>query len=118
MPWKLLSSWYDARHRPALCTPMPLTLVTLRGLGGSSAEEVAFYADAEFEALVGWAASGRFVMAFAALDRDELTLLCPDSPDAVLMRVNDLPLVAAGLATADVRIVASLRPTAHLVAVQ
>jgi len=111
MPWKLLAFWYAALRRGQADPPMPLTLVTLRGMEGSSADEVAFYADAEFDALVAWAASGRFVMGFVAMDRDELTLLCTESIETMQMRVRDLPLVAAGLAHADIRTVSPLRLT-------
>lgn len=118
MPWKMLSSWLATAQRSPDRMPMPFTLVTLRGRDAVSAEEVAFYADAEFTTLMSWAASGRFVMAFAALERDELTLVCTGCADVVRGQVAELPLVAAGLASADVRAVDSLHltrrdPVAH-----
>lgn len=88
---------------------MPLTLITLRGIPGSSVDEVAFYTGSEFDALVEWAVNGRFVMAFVARDRDELTLLCTEPIEVMRMHVNSLPLVAAGLAEADIRVVSILR---------
>lgn len=109
MPWNLLSSWYASLRRGHKDPPMPLTLITLRGIPGSSADEVAFYTSAEFDALVDWAMNGRFVMAFVASDRDELTLLCTESVAVMQTHVSSLPLVAAGLAEADIRLVSMLR---------
>lgn len=109
MPWKLLQSWYMSFRSPNRDQPMPLTLVTLCGKAGTSADEVAFYTSAEFDVLVDWAMNGRFVMAFVARDRDELTLLCTESIDVMQMHVRSLPLVAAGLADVDIRTVSMLR---------
>lgn len=113
MPWKQLSSWSAASRRSTDEAPTPLTLVTLSGTVGASADEVAFYADAELAALMAWAASGRFVMAFVALEREELTLVCPASVEATIKQISELPLIAAGLATADVRLISSLRLNAR-----
>lgn len=109
MPWKFMHSWYASLRRGAEPPPMPMTLVTLRGIPGSPEDEVAFYSDAEFDALIDWAKNGRFIMAFVARDRDELTLLCTESVEVMEIHVNGLPLVAAGLADADIRIVSMLR---------
>ncbi|OYY68147.1 hypothetical protein [Sphingomonas sp. 28-63-12] len=109
MPWKMLHSWYATLRRGQADPPMPLTLVTLRGMEDSTQDEIAFYAEAEFEALVDWAANGCFVMAFVARERDELTLLCTESVETMQMRVRELPLVVAGLAHADIRTVATVR---------
>lgn len=111
MTWKLLSSWFAAGDRRAGRMPMPFTLVTLCGRATAPREEVAFYAAAEFEALRAWATSGRFVMAFAADERDELTLVCTGPVDLVKMQVAELPMIAAGLASADIRAVSSLHLT-------
>lgn len=102
-PWSLMLQ----RGQPD--PPLPITLVTLRGTEGACTDEIAFYAGAEFDALVDWATSGRFVMAFVAGDRDELVLLCTESVDAMRIQVSQLPLVIAGLAQADIRSVATLR---------
>lgn len=109
MPWKKLSSWYASVPKSGFDYSMALTLVTLIGCKDAPVDEIDFYADAEFDALVKWAETGRFVMAFAALERDELTLVCTDSADTMRARVSDLPLISAGLAIADIRQVASLR---------
>lgn len=109
MPWNLLYSWYASLRRGQKETPMPLTLITLRGIPGSNEDEVAFYTAAEFDALVDWAMNGRFVMAFVARERDELTLLCTEPPAVMQSHVSSLPLVAAGLAVADIRLVSMLR---------
>ncbi len=109
MPWNLLYSWYANLRRGQKEPPMPLTLITLRGIPGSSEDEVAFYTTAEFDALVDWAMKGRFVMAFVACERDELTLLCTESVPVMRAHVSGLPLVAAGLAEADIRLVSMLR---------
>lgn len=109
MPWNLLYSWYATMRRGQKEPPMPLTLITLRGIPGSSEDEVAFYTSAEFDALVDWAMNGRFVMAFVAQERDELTLLCTESVAVMQAHVGSLPLVAAGLAQADIRLVSMLR---------
>lgn len=111
MPWNRLASWYSNWRRGQRETPMPLSLVTLRGLPGLSGDEVAFHTAAEFEALTEWAKNGRFVMAFVALERDELTLLCTETPAEMEAHVSILPLVAAGLAVADIRLVSMLRLT-------
>ena len=109
MPWKKLQSWFESLRRGQNEPPMPLTLITLRGVAGTSEDEVEFYRHAEFDALVDWARNGRFVMAFVARDRDELTLLCTESVGAMEVHVGELPLVAAGLAEADIRTVSMLR---------
>lgn len=111
MPWNLLFPWSASARRGPKESPMPLTLITLRGIPGSKADEVAFYTSAEFEALVDWAMNGRFVMAFVARERHELTLLCTESVAAMQAHVSSLPLVAAGLAEADIRMVSMLRLT-------
>lgn len=109
MPWNLFHSWYASMRPGAREQAMPLTLITLRGIPGSSDEEVAFYSRAEFDALVDWAMNGRFVMAFVARERDELTLLCTETVAVMETHVSNLPLVAAGLAQADIRMVSMLR---------
>lgn len=111
MPWHQLYSWYVDLRRGRERSPMPLTLVTLRALDGASEEELAFYSSAEFDALVDWAMKGRFVMAFVADDREELTLLCTEPIAVMQAHVGDLPLVAAGLAEADLRQVSMVRLT-------
>lgn len=109
MPWKHLQSWFTSRARPQIDPPMPLTLVTLTSCASARADEVAFYTQAEFNALVEWAMRGRLVLAFAAVERDELTLICTDPIEEMRASIAELPLVAAGLATADVRLVMSMR---------
>lgn len=111
MPWRRLNSWYAGLRRGRQEPSMPLTLITLRSIPGSTADELAFYTGAEFEALVDWAKNGRFVMAFVARERDELTLLCTESVAAMRAHVGRLPLVAAGLAEAEIRLVSMLRLT-------
>lgn len=59
--------------------------------------------------LVEWASNGLFVMAFIGHDRDELTLLCTESAAVMRDHVMALPLIVAGLADADVRVVSMLR---------
>lgn len=109
MPWNRFYSWFNSSRREPREPPMPLTLITLRGVPGSSADEVAFYTSTEFDTLVDWAMKGRFIMGFIARDMDELTLLCTESVEVMRMHVNSLPLVAAGLAEADYRVVSILR---------
>ena len=111
MTWRKLSSWFVGPDRTAGRIPMPFTLVTLCGRTDASRDEVAFYSDAELAALRAWAASGRFVMAFCAEERDELTLVCTGSVDMVRAQLAELPMVAAGLASADIRAVSSLHLT-------
>jgi hypothetical protein len=86
-----------------------LTLVTLRIAPAAGSEEVSFYRTAEYDALLTWARMGRFVLALASTDRDELTLLGVQSPEEMRAEIADLPLVAAGLAMVDIRPVMSLR---------
>ncbi|OYY90619.1 MAG: hypothetical protein B7Y45_06635 [Sphingomonas sp. 28-66-16] len=109
MAWKQLSSWFVKERKPLPERPMPLTMVTLRGIEGANADEIAFYAEAELDALVGWAQSGRLVLAFAAVERDEINLMCSDPIDQMRRCIDELPLVAAGLVEVDMRVVLSLR---------
>ena len=111
MPWKRLSDRFAVGHPPAGPTAA-LTLVTLSGVDAAAREEIAFYADAEFDMLVSWAQAGRIVLAFAAIERDELTLLCTENLPVMQAAVGELPLVAAGLAIADLRYVIPLRISA------
>lgn len=109
MPWLRWIEWFSKRRSGLLGTNMSLTLVTLSMDNSARAEEVTFYRSAEYEALLEWARMGRFILALAANDRDELTLLCMQSPDEMRAEIEDLPLVAAGLARFDIRPVMSLR---------
>ena len=111
MPWKLLSAWFAEQHDARLAATPALTLVTLRLATSATADGIAFYRQAEFGTLMKWANEGRFVLAFTALDRDELTLLFTEDVVAVRSVVSELPLLDAGLAEADVRSVATLRLT-------
>lgn len=116
MPWRHLSAWFAERGNPVSGTPMPLTLVTLRGTEPPDHAAMAFHAEAEFEALVLWALAGRFVLALTTLDRAELTLLCTEPVVTLYPHVHALPLMAAGLASADLRPVMSVRLTPPLLA--
>lgn len=109
MPWRLLHNWYATGRNPHTGPLMPLSLITLNGRPGTSEEEIAFYARAEFEMLAEWASNGLFVMAFICHDRDELTLLCTETAAVMRDHVMALPLIVAGLADADVRVVSMLR---------
>lgn len=109
VPWRLLHNWYAAGRHPGTGPVMPLSLITLNGRPGATDEEVAFYARAEFDMLVEWASNGLFVMAFIGQDRDELTLLCTEPATVMHTHVAALPLIAAGLADADVRVVSMVR---------
>lgn len=109
VPWRLLHDWYAKGRYPGTGPLMPLSLITLNGRPGTSEEEIAFYARAEFDMLVEWASNGLFVMAFIGHDRDELTLLCTESAAVMRDHVMALPLIVAGLADADVRVVSMLR---------
>lgn len=93
----------------ALAPNMPVTLVTLLIAPAAADDEVGFYQSAEYEALLEWARMGRFILALASTERDELTLLGIQSPEEMRKEVAELPLVAAGLATADIRATMSLR---------
>lgn len=109
MPWLRWIEWFSQRPKGLLAPNMPITLVTLRIVQSAVVDEVTFYRSAEYDALLEWARMGRFILALASTDRDELTLLCIQSPDEMRAEVAELPLVAAGLATADIRPVMSLR---------
>lgn len=114
MPWNDLPAWYACRAGvSAACAP-PLSLVTLRAAPGSDRAVIDFHRDAEFGALVDWAGAGIFVLGFASIDRDELVLLCALDVAETERGVAQLPLVAAGLAVADIRSVAALRLTPPL----
>lgn len=109
MPWKHLSSWIAQRSSSlGYSPPPPLTLVTIASTADDP-DASAFYASTEFEMLMEWAKTGQFILAFATHDRSELTLICADPVDEVVARVNQLPLIGAGLAQADIRAVSSLR---------
>lgn len=109
MPWHRLIDWFAGKRSGLPGSDMPLTLVTLSAVEAAEKAEVAFYSDAEYAALVEWARMGRFILALSASDRDELTLLCVQTPDEMRAEVENLPLVSAGLATFDIRKVMPLR---------
>jgi len=109
MPWLRWIEWFSGRPKGPLAPNMAITLVTLRIAASAGRDEVSFYRSAEYEALVEWAKMGRFVLALASTDRDELTLLCIQSPEEMHREIAGLPLVAAGLATFDIRPVMSLK---------
>lgn len=107
MPWK---EWIEGRHGAVTRWPtMPLTMITLTGRADVPADEYRFYARAEREMLTDWANAGWLVLAFPALDRDEMTLICTEPLAEMRERVTMLPLVAAKLVTADLRRVVSMR---------
>lgn len=109
MPWLRWIEWFSGRPRGLLAPNMAITLVTLRIAPAAVSDEVTFYRSAEYDALLQWARMGRFILALASTDRDELTLLCLQSPDEIRAEIAELPLVAAGLATFDIRPAMSLR---------
>ncbi|MFO6445925.1 hypothetical protein ACLBKU_02150 [Erythrobacter sp. NE805] len=109
MTWLRWIEWFSGRREGALAPNMPVTLVTLRITPAAGSDEVGFYRGAEYEALLEWARMGRFILALASTDRDELTLLCIQSTEAMRAEIAELPLVAAGLAMADIRPAMSLR---------
>lgn len=109
MTWLGWIERFSRRPEGSLAPNMPVTLVTLRIAPAALSDEVGFYQSAEYEALLEWARMGRFILALASTDRDELTLLCIQSPDEMRKEIAELPLVAAGLATADIRAAMSLR---------
>jgi hypothetical protein len=109
MPWLRWIEWFSKRPLGSLSPNMAITLVTLRIEPSAANEEVSFYRSAEYDALLTWARMGRFILALAATDRDELTLLCLQTPDEMRAEIEDLPLVAAGLAKYDIRPAMSLR---------
>jgi hypothetical protein len=109
MPWLRWIEWFSKRPLGLLSPNMAITLVTLRIEPSAANEEVSFYRSAEYDALLEWAKMGRFILALASTDRDELTLLCLQTPDEMRAEIEDLPLVAAGLARFDIRPVMSLR---------
>lgn len=111
MPWHRLIDWFSGRRTGLPDGDVPLTLVTLSTMDHAASEEVAFYSDAEYAALIDWARMGRFILALSASERDELTLLCVESPEEIVEEVKGLPLVSAGLATYDIRRVMPLRLT-------
>jgi hypothetical protein len=109
MPWLRWIEWFSGKPKGLLAPNMAITLVTLRIAPAAGCEEVSFYRSAEYDALLDWARMGRFVLALASTDRDELTLLCIQSPEDMHREIAGLPLVAAGLATFDIRPAMSLR---------
>ncbi len=109
MTWLRWIERFSRRPEGSLAPNMPLTLVTLRIAPAAAGDEVGFYQSAEYGALLEWARMGRFVLALASTERDELTLLCVQSPEEMRKEIAELPLVAAGLATADIRAAMSLR---------
>jgi len=109
MPWLRWIEWFSGHPKGSLAPNMGMTLVTLRIASAAGREEVSFYRSAEYEMLLHWAKMGRFVLALAGTDRDELTLLCIQSPEEMHREIAALPLVSAGLATFDIRPVMSLK---------
>jgi hypothetical protein len=109
MPWLRWIELFSGRRSGSLATNMSLTLVTLEIAPSAEADEVTFYRGAEYEALLDWARMGRFVLALVAEERDELTLLCLQSPEEIRREIAGLPLVSAGLARVDIRRVMSLK---------
>lgn len=111
MPWHRLIDWFTGKRPAPLGRPMPMTLVTLSAITPMAIDEFEFYGDAEYAALLEWARMGRFILALSATERDELTLLCVQTPEEMRVEVEMLPLVAAGLARFDIRVVMPLRLT-------
>jgi hypothetical protein len=109
MPWLRWIERFSERPSGRLAPNMAITLVTLRIAPAAVKDEVTFYRSAEYDALLEWAKMGRFILALAITDRDELTLLCIQSPEEMRAEIAELPLVAAGLATVDIRPAKSLR---------
>jgi len=109
MTWLSWIEWFSKRPSGSLAPNIAITLVTLRVSPSAVTDEVSFYRSAEYDTLLEWARMGRFILALASADRDELTLLCVQSPAEMEAQIADLPRVATGLATYDIRPVMSLR---------
>lgn len=109
MPWSELAGWLAAQPARSAWPVDCMTLVTLSLNGSVRPEELEFYRCAEQAALSEWAVSGGFILALAATERAELTMLCPDTAEQVSALVDRLPLVTAGLACSDVRAVRPVR---------
>lgn len=109
MAWRQLFAWLHPPDKPAAYPPMPLTLITLCACDGTSSAELAFYGDAEMAALREWARAGRLLLAFMATEREELILVCAEPLEVMRDYVAQLPMVAAGLAQAELRTVMSMR---------
>lgn len=109
MPWNRLASWFANQRFTAQWPTEPMTLVTLALNDHARPEEVAFYSEAEVTALSSWALSGGFILALAAVGRNELTMLCPTGLSETAGIVEQLPMVANGLARFDIRGVTPLR---------
>jgi hypothetical protein len=109
MAWFRWIEWFSGRPKGLLAPNMAITIVTLRIAPAAVIDEVSFYRSAEYAALLEWARMGRFILALASTTRDELTLLCIQSPAEMEAEIANLPLVAAGLATVDIRPAMSLR---------
>jgi hypothetical protein len=109
MTWLRWIERFSGRPDGSLAPNMPVTLVTLCIAPAAMSDELGFYQSAEYDALLEWARMGRFILALASSERDELTLVCIQSPEDMRKEIAELPLVAAGLATADIRAAVSLR---------
>lgn len=108
MLWTQLS----ARLEPALTSRgdgPPLTMVVLRAVDTIDHAEAAFYREAEFGALADNAAAGLIVLAFAALDGEELILFSAEPVERVEQLIAELPFVAAGLVRPEIGQVRALR---------
>lgn len=114
MPWNDLPAWYARAHDAPCDAGLPMTMVTLRTVAGVTATDVDWHREAEFGTLVEWAEAGDFLLGFTALEHAELTLFCALEPAELSARVAQLPMVAAGLAQADIRAVTGLRLTQPL----
>lgn len=112
MPWQRLQDWIESKPPSStnlqLDLTRPLTLATLSLRPDAAVEEVRFYRDAEFELLSHWAAQGSLLLALVSLMGNEITLLCPLPLPRMRAKLEDLPLLGAGLATATLRPVVPL----------
>lgn len=107
MSWNHLSPGI-AQRLPAQDRSPPLTMVTIAIIHNDPGSS-AFYGSTALEMLMDWARTGHFILALVATDRTELTLVCIDPVDAVTAQVNQLPLIEAGIAFADIRAVTTMR---------
>lgn len=108
----MLWTQLGARLEPDLTSPgggPRLTMVVLRATDPVDHAEAAFYRDTEFGALADGAAAGLIVLAFAAVDTDELILFSAEPVERVARLVAELPFVAAGLARPKISQVRVLR---------
>jgi len=98
MTWDRFATWFRDRPQHQLRGSLPLTLATIALTPRADPEEVSYYEEAEFEALVEWTIAGRILFSIVYVRRPRILILSTEERRQFSGDIEGLPFISAGLA--------------------